>query len=54
VLRGSIDAKRDRYGIRKSSGERLEYHPQAKAAKDFIGAALKLREGLRRKEGSFS
>jgi hypothetical protein len=40
--------------LEKAAAHGVEYHPQAKAANDFIGAALKLRAGLRRKEGSFS
>ena len=40
--------------LEKAAANGVEYHPQAKAANDFIGAALKLRAGLRRKEGSIS
>ena len=40
--------------LEKAAANGVEYHPQAKAANDFIGAALKLRVGLRRKEDELS
>ena len=40
--------------LEKAAANGVEYHPQAKAAKDLIGAALKLRVGLRRKEDELS